>query len=196
MLLAATVAVALAAEPSWERQAEEDGLVLDVQKVQGSPFERVRVSGTTKASPEIFWTTWWGKVRDSSASPEVVKREVIVDEEYERIYWDLVSAPLIADREYVMKMTRRREEANGAFSVRFQTVADARKPPRDGSVPLKLEGSMVVAPEPKGGSHFEYVMFTDVGGSVPAVFARGALRKSSLSLSKENRRRAEAVSAK
>jgi len=196
VLTATLIAVALTAEPSWEVQTQEDGLVLDTQKVEGSSYENVRVTGTTKASPEVFWSTWWGKASDRSATPEVVKREVFVDGENERLYWDLVSAPLVSDREYVMKMTRWKDDATGAFHIRFQSVADARKPPREGSVPLKLVGSVLVTPEPKGGCRFDYRMFSDVGGAVPAVFARGAQRKSSLQLSKENRRRAEAVPVK
>lgn len=190
------LSVALAAAPSWQKQTEEDGLVLDVQPVAGSSYERVRVTGTSKASPEVFWTIWWGKATDSSASPEVVKREILSDADAERVYWDLVTAPFISDREYVMKMTRRRDEATGALSIRFQSVSDARKPPREGSVPLLLDGSLQVTPEPKGGCRFEYVMFSDVGGAVPAVFVRGAQRKSSLTLSRENRRRAETPPAR
>lgn len=196
VLLGSLIVVALAADPAWDRQAEEDGLVMDVQKVEGSSYENVRVTGTTKASPEVFWTTWWGKAQDSSATPEVIKREIFVDGEYERVYWDLVTAPLISDREYVMKMTRRKDEAAGTFHIGFQSVTDARKPPRDGSVPLKLTGSLTVTPEPKGGCRFDYRMFSDVGGALPAVFARSAQRKSSMQISRENRRRAEAAPSK
>jgi hypothetical protein len=179
----ALLAVVLSADAAWQRVAEEDGLVLESQAVEGSSFERLRVTGTTSASPDSYMKAWWGKASDRSASPEVIKREIFSDGEDERLYWDLIHAPPASDRDYVMHLTKK------GLELKFESVDDPRKPAGD-YVRMKLHGTMTVAPDSKG-ARITYVVYTELGGAVPALFARGAQRKAALGLVKEIRRRAE-----
>ncbi|MBL8951807.1 MAG: hypothetical protein JNK82_13580 [Myxococcaceae bacterium] len=193
MRLVVLVGLLAGATDGWEQIAEEDGLVLSEQGVAGSRFDRVRVTGTTRASAEAMADVWWGKAEDLTSTPEVTKREVMRDDTNDRLYWDLISAPPISDRDYVMRETRRRDPATGVVTIVYKSVDDARKPSST-HVRMSLEGSFTATPLPNGGCTFTYQMHTDVGGSVPAVLTRGPQRKSALGLARENRRLAERVS--
>ena len=183
MVTAQLIAALLCAEPAWERVAEEDGLVLESQPVPGTSHENLRVTGTTLASPEQFIAAWWGEAKDTSASPEVVKRDVFRDTENERLYWDLLDASPASQRDYVMRLTRK------GLTVEFQSVDDLRRP-KGVYVRMSVRGSVTAAPDPKG-ARITYVVFTDVGGLIHPVFSRSAQRKASFHLVREIRRRAE-----
>lgn len=173
----------LCAEPAWERVTEEDGLVLETQPVPGTAHENLRVTGTTRASPEQFIAAWWGTAKDFSASPEVVKRDVYRDTENERLYWDLLDASPASARDYVMRLEKK------GLTVEFETVDDVRRP-KGVYVRMTIRGSVTATPDPKG-ARISYVVFTDVGGMIHPAFARRAQRKGSFNLVREIRRRAE-----
>lgn len=179
--------------PRWERVSDRDGVRVEVQAVAGSGFERIRVSCATRAEPAVFMRALWGKATDSSASPEVVKRVVLIDEERVRRYWDLVHAPPASDRDYVLHEDWSFDERQ-AVTLRFATVDDPAKPVTPDLVRFgKIEGSFGAVPRPGGGSDLTYVVYTDLGGAIPAWLTRGAQREASRKFALEIRRRAEAA---
>src|SRR5581483_8832127 len=174
----------------WRKVSDDDGFVLEAQDVDGSSFENLRVTCATTASPERFITALWGKAQDSSASPEVVKREVFVDEPRERLYHDVIRTPIVSDRDFVMHEAITVDN-DGTWTMKFDNVSDARAPEKDGVVRMpKCLGTVVASPAP-GGAKVVYTVFTDVGGAVPAVLTRGSQRKAAVTWLKEIRRRAE-----
>jgi hypothetical protein len=192
---AVLLAAVLAASP-WEKVSDEDGFLLEVQQADGSPFENLRVTTTTSVSPETFAKALWGKSTDTSASPEVAKRTLFVDEPRERLYYELIRTPIVSDRDFVMHETLTNDDATGVWTVKFDTVTDKRGPEVPGVVRMpKVAGTVVVTPAEKG-ARVVYNVFSDPGGSVPAVFTRSNQRKGAVTWLKENRRRAEAARPK
>src|SRR4051812_9219352 len=117
MSCASLVLMLLAVEPPWERVSDEDGLVLEVQATAGA--DRLRVIGASPASAEEFARRWWALTRDTSASPEVTKRDMFIDGEDERLYYDVVRAPApVTDRDYVVRASRSRDARSGVFTLR------------------------------------------------------------------------------
>lgn len=184
------------AEKKWERVNERDGAVLEVQEVAGSGFENIRVTCTTKVSPQDFLKTLWSTAADISTNPEVKKREVLIDEEKVRRYWDLVRAPPASDRDYVLHKEWAEDERQ-VITMTFTTVDDPKKPPSKELVRFgKVAGRFVAAPRPEGGSELTYVIFTDLGGAIPAWLTRGAMRESARKFVLELKRRAEEAAKK
>lgn len=175
----------------WTRVSTEGDLTLWVQAVPGSSHERVRVTTATRATPTAFMDALWGKLEDRSLNPEVVKRDILEDGALQRRYWDVVRAPPVSDRDYVMQASRSLDEKSGVYSHAFETVRDERKPERPDMVRMTVKGSCVVTPREGGGSDVVYEVFTDVAGSIPAFLARGPGRKSALQFIREVKRRAE-----
>jgi hypothetical protein len=181
----------LSADPhAWRKLSDDDGFTLEAQDVDGSSFETLRVTCSTKATPEGFITALWGKAKDSSASPEVVQRDVFVDEARERLYHDVIRTPIVSDRDFVMHEVITVSD-DGTWTMKFDNVSDKRAPEKDGIVRMpKCLGTVAASPAPQG-AKIVYTVFTDVGGAVPAVLTRGSQRKAAVTWLKEIRRRAE-----
>jgi carbon monoxide dehydrogenase subunit G len=55
---------------------------------------------------------------------------------------------------------------------------------------MKLDGTLSVHPTDKG-ARVVYIVHTDLGGAIPAFFARAAQRRSAINIVREARRRAQ-----
>jgi hypothetical protein len=180
----------LLADGPWHTLSNEDGLLLEAQDVEGSSYEQLRITCTSKAPPEAVFNALWGKASDTSLAPEVSKRDVVVDEPRERLYHDHVHAPVVSDRDLVMHETVTVDE-KGTWTLHFDSVTDPRFPPKEGVVRMtKIKGVVVISPV-EGGSKILYTNHTEAGGSIPAFLTRGTARKSAVDWVKEIRRRAE-----
>jgi hypothetical protein len=134
----------------------------------------------------------WGVATDTTPSPEVVRREVLVDEAQVRRYYDVVHAPPASDRDYVMHEVWTQDEATGAVTMQFGSVDDPRKPVTSSLVRFgKVEGTVSAAPRAGGGSALTYRVYTDLGGALPAWLTKGAQREAARKFILEIRRRAE-----
>ncbi len=193
MLVASLLFAVLAADKPWQKQDEDDGLLLEAQAVEGSPYQNLRVTGHSTASVDVFAKAWWGKAQDTSANSSISSREVLLDEENERRFYDVVHVPVASDRDYVLHVVKSKNEETGVVTIKFTSVSDERKPITPQRVRMKVESLVVFTPDPAGGSNVVYTVFTDIGGSLPAIFARGPTRKGTLEFAKELRRRAQAA---
>jgi hypothetical protein len=183
--------VALAEEP-WATISKEQGVTLEAQAVPGSGFENLRVTCASHVSPRAFIKALWGVASDTTPNPQVVHREVLIDEVQVRRYYDVVHAPPASERDYVMHQAWSEEEATGAVTMRFGSVDDRRKPVTAGLVRFgRIVGSVSATPRPQGGSTLSYVVFTDLGGALPAWISRGPQREAAKRFLLEIRRRAE-----
>ena len=76
--------------------------------------------------------------------------------------------------------------------MNFATVNDPGKPVTSALVRFgKVTGRFTAAPRAEGGSDLTYVIFTDLGGDIPAWLTRGAQREAARKFVLEIRRRAE-----
>ena len=76
--------------------------------------------------------------------------------------------------------------------MRFWTVDDPKRPASEALVRFaKVSGSVSATPRPGGGSTLRYVVFTDLGGSLPAWITVGPQRDAARAFLLEIRRRAE-----
>lgn len=192
LTVAPLIAALLSQAPTtWEPVDEDDGVKLEIQPGKGSSLERVKVSGSSNASPEQFATAWWGKASDSSAHPEVVRREVLDESERERVFYDVVRAPIISDRDYVARTTKVVDPESGAVTLTFQSIDDARKPVSDRLIRMTMEAQVTFTPQPSGGSRFEYTVTSDLKGSIPSGFVSRFQRRSVMKLAQVMLRRAE-----
>lgn len=193
VVLAATSAVG---EEPWRAVSDEHGVRVEVQAVAGTGFENVRVTCSSAASPKAFMKSLWGVASDHSASPEVIRRTVLLDEAQARRYHDVIRAPPATDRDYVMHQVWSEDAATGAVTARFWSVDDPRAPVSPELVRFGTSrGTVSAAPADAGGSTLTYVVFTDLGGALPAWLARGPQREAARRFLLEIRRRAEAPGA-
>lgn len=181
--LATLFFTAIAALEPFHKVEESHGIVVEAQKVQGSPFENLRVSTHTKASAEKLESAVWAAHPENKENwaPGVSTREMIADRADERTFYEIVGTPIVSDRDYVMTVKRRRDPQTRVVQVSFTTVTHPRFPPKSGIVRLpRVEGECTIEPAEGGGSDISYVLFSDPGGSLPAFVARSAQRDSTV----------------
>lgn len=175
---------------SWTKVTVDDGLTLEAQKVEGSSYERLRVTGTTRASAQTFMDAVWD-ISDTRANPEVARREVLSERPTERVYWDFVRAAPVSDRDVVLKTTRGADAKTGVQRQRFESISDERKPEKEGVVRITVRGSWLVTPLPSGGAEFIYEIYSDPAGDIPSFMVTAASRDAALRVARTMRKRAE-----
>lgn len=189
--LAGVITILLSGSPdSWTKVAVDDGLTLEAQRVEGTSLERLRVTGTTRATVKDFMEMAWD-LSDTRANPEVARRELLTDRPTERVYWDLVRAAPVSDRDVVLRVTRSIDEKTGVQRQRFESISDDRKPEKDGVVRIIVKGSWQVAPLPSGGAEFVYEIYSDPAGDIPTFMVTAASRDAALRVARNVRKRAE-----
>lgn len=192
-----SVVVALAAQlvPAGPfKEVGRDGdIVIEARPIQGTAFEEIRVSAEVAAPVDVALGLMWGEGTPQERSPSVTVREVLQNDADTRIYYEVAAAPLVSPRDYVLQVTRHPAE----HALRFTTINDARRPPKDGTVriPRILGSSVATAVGDGTRSRVVHTVFSETGGNVPAWIARGGQRDNMVAFIKTLRAKLSARSA-
>lgn len=170
------IAFVLAADGWVDRGVTKDGITIETKKMPGSAYETVRVSSKTPVPPDLQADVIWGPagIEGVANKKNVRTHEVLREEPTYREFYEVISAPLISDRDFVMKSERRKDGV--VHEIRFTTIDDPKKPPVPGMIRMQCQGYAVIEPGDGGGSIVTYEVFTDLGGALPAWIARGPQR--------------------
>src|SRR4051812_4111837 len=101
----------LIAADGWTERGTSDGATVETRPIQNSPYESVRVSKRTHVPPEVQVEATWGPpgIEGVANRKAVSVHQVLLDGGAHRRYYEVVSAPLISDRDYVIDLTRRKD---------------------------------------------------------------------------------------
>lgn len=160
----------------WRTVGDDDGVRVEVRRVDGMAFSEIRVLAHTAASVESLCEAAWGDGKAEPDEPNIKHREVLEEAPNMRIAYEQVSVPVVADRDYVVKTTKT-SEAGGRCRVSFENVADRGPKPQPGYVRIpRFYGSWTFEATDNG-SFVTYVVYSDPGGGVPATLAQGPQRE-------------------
>jgi hypothetical protein len=183
LLLAVDVPVARPslnpADPGWSVAAKTEGIVIYNRARPGSDLKEVLAVGSFDASPEHVHRVLDDNARYQDFMPytkesRVLKREGDTVWSYERI-----SAPLVAERDYTVKITHEREQRADGSAVLVHHFAQSNG---DGPAPIEgvvrvqtLEGHWQLEPI-EGGKRTRatYWVYTSPSGSVPTFLVNAA----------------------
>jgi hypothetical protein len=145
----------------------------------GSAYENLRLTETTQLPPEVVAEAMWGTgTRDDVTSNHVTEYRMLESQPTVRFVYQVISAPAIADRDYVMRVERYQEGETRV--VKMRTVEDARAPHRPGKVRMEVIGQATVTPNGSG-SKIVYDLWTDLRGDLPPWMAKAAQREAAVS---------------
>jgi hypothetical protein len=182
--------LALLVITSWQKIDDQGGILLEARAVQGSPYEELRVTAHAEVAPERLIEAAWGKANDQGGAREVQRRDVLDDFPRERVYYELVNAPLVSNRDFVMRSQRKDDAAMHVYEIAFHTVDDPRRPQLPGVVRMEVRGSCTISAAEGGGSDIVYIVYSHLGGSLPAWVATGKQRESAVQWVKDRITRA------
>lgn len=183
IVLSMLAAVAGADTPAeWKSDRPVDGMKVEWREVKDSPFHEYRISTTSPLSLDALCGAVWGK--DAKVAGDFKKRVIIKETETERLTYEQVKVPVVKDRDCIMHVQMLVPPSTGRCEVSFETREDPAYPvdPDYVRVP-KVKGNWVLEPA-DGGTSIIYVVYSEPGGSVPALFARGGQRDAAIGFMK------------
>lgn len=167
----ALVLVVVGQTAEFQRVREVDGVSLDARAQPGSDYSELRFRATTKASVAALCEVAFGDGSIPKGDPWVRQRRVLSSSGDERVTYERVNAPIVSDRDYVLRTWRTR--APNKCVVNFIVIPDATMPVREGVVRVTtLRGEWRF--ESSGdGTTLEYITHAEPGGGMPAFIVEG-----------------------
>jgi hypothetical protein len=180
------------ADAPWHTEKVEDGIKVEFREVKGSSFDELRLSTDSSTRLDALCDAIWAKDVGSKTEGNFKKRVVIREDEHERWTYEQIHAPLVSDRDYVMKVTLVQPASTGRCEVAFEASKDPAYPPTEDHVRLTtIRGNWVLTPRENGKVRITYQLYSDPGGSVPAFLAKGGQRSAAVDFFKTILSRAE-----
>ena len=171
------------AESPWKADREVDGLKVEYREVDSSPFHEYRITTQSALPLGRLCDAVWGK--NAKMAGDFKKRVIIKETQTERLTYEQVGVPVVSDRDCIMRVQLLQPADTGRCEVKFETTTDPAYPPDPKFVRVPtVRGWWVLAPTPKGEVSITYVVYSEPGGSVPALFARGGQRDAAISFMK------------
>jgi hypothetical protein len=149
------------------------GLTLQGRPIRGSKYSEYRVVTDTPYPVSALCEHIYEWGTKGTDHPGVKLHRVLKDGPDERVVYDQLEQPVVADRDYALTVVRRREP-DGTCRIRFWTSNQLAPPPPKGFVRMeRLWGSWQFEPLQGGKARLTYTLFADPGGSIPAFLVHG-----------------------
>ena len=149
------------------------GLVLQGRPIQGSKYSEYRVITVTPYPTSALCEHIYEWGTKGTDHPGVKLHKVLRDGADERVVYDQLEQPVVADRDYALTVVRRREP-DGTCRIRFWTSNDLAPPKPKGFVRMeRLWGGWLFEPLAGGKARLTYTLFADPGGRIPSFLVHG-----------------------
>ncbi|MBL8951010.1 MAG: hypothetical protein JNK82_09555 [Myxococcaceae bacterium] len=192
VLSAAAVASAAPAfaDEVWKQDKPVGGVKVEWREVPSSPFHEYRLTAESKQPLDKLCDAVWGK--DAKVTGDFKKRVIIKETDTERWTYEQVKVPLVTDRDCIMHVKLETPASEGRCVVRFDTQEHPDYPPDKHHVRVPtVRGYWELTALRPGQVTVTYVIYSEPGGAVPAVFARGGQRDSAVNFMQAILARAE-----
>lgn len=187
LLLCALTTRALAAEPAlfqftaadpaaagWKPYATRDGITVERRPVPGSGFYEHRAVVELPVPPAAAAEDVWRALRGGDMAT-LKHREVLAEGPSELLIYDQIRTPVVSDRDYVIKVTRTYDAARERTEFRCVSVSGVGPPVAAGHVRIPIiRAGWLVEPGPAAGTRLTYYAYSEPGGLITALLARGA----------------------
>ena len=182
--------LSLLADTSWRQDRKVDSLNVEYREVDGSPFHEYRITTESALPLDKLCNAVWGK--NAKVAGDFKKRVIIKETDSERWTYEQVGVPLVKDRDCLMHVTLVKPAETGRCEVKFETTTNPAYPPDPGYVRVPaVRGYWTLNPVREGYVAVTYVVYSEPGGAVPALFARGGQRDAAIGFMKTILARAE-----
>jgi len=172
------VLLLLAASPDFQLVEESAGIRVEARPHPDSKFVELRFTTTSRASVEALCDAAYGDGKLPADEHTIRQRNVLSEGPYERVTYDVVSAPIVSDRDYVLRW--RREKSPQRCVVRFGVVESSDAPPVGKMVRLSIVTGEWTFESAEGQTRVKYVSHAEPGGGLPPFLVEGARRSTEL----------------
>jgi hypothetical protein len=117
-----------AAPADFKKVDETDGVLIESRPVEGSPIVELRLTTTTTKSVDSLCEAVFGDGKFDPEEPDLKSRKIISESADERVTYDQISPPLVANRDYAVK-AKRTQLSDTQCSMAF-SAANELAPPK------------------------------------------------------------------
>jgi len=194
LLLGSVLLVSMAwAGDDWESVAHDEGILVERRREPGTSFYEVRASTHSLFLPAVIFATLWNHQEYIEFVPYLKKLVILKQSEHEKVIYEQIKMPpLVADRDYTVKITAEHDAMNGVIQIRFVSISDEGPPEQPNYVRIKyIRGGWTLVPTSDGGSDVTYVIASHPGGTIPAWVINTAQKEATPNLLKAMLQRVE-----
>lgn len=162
---------ALADEKAWVDAHDDDGIRVWYRDRADLGGRQVKAEVVIEAPPQQVFEVLSDVSRYTEFMPYLEKLEVLETLDDGRIQYEVVNAPVVSRRDYVLRITVAKL-AEG-WRIDWKPAAEGKGPPASkGKVRVEVnEGSYLIEPHEKG-TKLSYALLTHPGGSIPSWIAK------------------------
>lgn len=183
-------AVVAAAPGDFEFVENVDGIRVESRPFAGSSFVELRLSTTASVPVAKLCDAAYGDGKIPRDEHTVRTRRVLSEGRDERVTYEQVNAPVVSDRDFALKWTRK--QSGDRCVVRF-AITDAAVPIDPRVVRLTvISGEWTFAAAPDGKTAVQYVSHSEPGGGLPPFIVEGPRRRTELDVVRRTIARAAA----
>jgi hypothetical protein len=176
MLLPILATLVLGAD--FKKVDEIDGVLIESRPVEGSNIVELRLTTRTTKTVQSLCDAAFGDGKFDPQEPDLKSRKVLTETENERVTYDQISPPVVANRDYAVR-AKRNKISDGECSMTFAAANELAPKKPDGWVRItKLWGEwhFTRGTEPDAKTVVTYTVFSDPAGSIPAFMVEGSRR--------------------
>jgi hypothetical protein len=156
----------------WKQFRKVGAVTLWRRPVAGTSYYELRGQVDVPVAPEIAAAEVWASITEGDMAT-LKRREVLRKRDNELLIYDQINTPVVSDRDYTI-LIRRIVDGN-RIQFRCITVDGIGPPPQKGFVRVPIiRAGWMVEPDGHGGSRIWYFSYSEAGGNITALIARGA----------------------
>ncbi len=164
----------LFAAPEWKQVKSSDGITVEARPVEGSSYAELRATTTVAVPVDALCAGAFGTSRVDPKEPSLKSRKVLSESADERVTYDQISPPVVADRDYAVR-TRREKATPDTCRVTVDIAKDLAPPVVSGLVRIeKLRCVWDFVPQSDGKTKITYVVWTDPNSPLPAFLVESS----------------------
>ncbi len=157
--------------PGWEQAARDEGITVYSRQKKGTNVNEMKAIGLVDAPPPDVFRAIRDYAHYDQNMPFTEDSKVLeVQEEGKVIYfYSCINAPLVARRDYVIKILDESDWQDGKGFLLVTWSAADKLPEKEGRIRVKInDGFWRLEPRDNGTKTFAtYYVYTDPGGSLP-----------------------------
>lgn len=180
------------ATTAWEQVANRDGVVIYSRTRAGSAIKEFKSVGLIDSSPSAVYAVLNDAKAYPSFMPYSAEVRILKQTEGTIVAYHRLALPLVDDRDYTLRSEHSKSSGPGGpiYHIQWEPANDLGPAQKPGVQRVKVcEGSWLLEPTGAGTTRATYLIYSDTGGAIPALFAsngsRIAIRKVFAAIRKE-----------
>lgn len=180
MIITALTLLIASADLPYKKVDEVDGVLIESRPVEGSGVVELKLTTTTDRTVKSLCDAAFGTGKFDPEESDLKARKILSESENERVTYDHISPPMVANRDYAVR-ARRVVSDDGSCRMFFEAANEVAPPMPEGWVRIqKLKGVWQFEPAGQGKTKITYVIHSDPAGAIPPFLVEGTRRKIAL----------------